>query len=136
MAKLNKFIFGNWKMNMTYNQTETFCKEFNKLIARDKKLKNTKIQFGVAPTFLGILPTRSLLKQPAIIGAQNASPIDKGAYTSQISYSQLKEFDINYVILGHSEVRQFLHESDTMINAKALKLLEQIWFQLFVLVNH
>ncbi len=125
MASLNKFIFGNWKMNMTYNQTESFCKEFNKLVKKDKILKSTNIQFGVAPTFLGLLPTRSLLKLPVIIGAQNASAIQKGAYTSQISYSQLKEYNINYVILGHSEVRQYLGETDKDINAKAIKLVSE-----------
>ncbi len=110
-------------MNMTYNEVSEFSKTFNKLIKKDKILKKTNIEYGVAPTFLSILPARSMLKKNIIVGAQNAAGIEKGAYTSQISYSQLKEFDINYVILGHSEVRQYLHESDSMINAKALKLL-------------
>ena len=125
MANINKFIFGNWKMNMTYNQTESFCKEFNRFVKKDKFLKKTKIQFGVAPTFLGLLPTRSLLKQPTIVGAQNASAIEKGAYTSQVSYSQLKEYNIEYAILGHSEVRQYLGETDKDINNKAIKLINE-----------
>ncbi|MDE7434076.1 MAG: triose-phosphate isomerase, partial [Mycoplasmoidaceae bacterium] len=110
---------------MTYNETETFCKEFNRFVHKDRILRKTDIQYGVAPTFVGLLPTRSMLTQKAIVGAQNACAKEKGAYTSQVSYAQLKEYSINYVILGHSEVRQYLHETDEDINAKAIKLLAE-----------
>ena len=121
--KRNKFVFGNWKMNMSFNDIIKFSQEFNHLIKSDKKLNTSKVIFGIAPTYLCLHFAYDKLIKSTQIGAQNCHYENHGAFTSQISYSQLKDFAIKYVILGHSEVRQYLHETDELINKKVLKLL-------------
>ena len=69
------------------------------------------------------------------VGSQNISAEDSGAYTGEISHEMLKELYVRYVIIGHSERREYL-ESDDLINRKVLKALEKKLNQSYVSVNH
>ncbi|GHU35121.1 hypothetical protein FACS1894166_13300 [Bacilli bacterium] len=120
---LNKMILGNWKMNKTFEEIETFCHEFNKLIKSDKILRKSGTTIGIAPTFMGIPPFASNINPDIKVMAQNCSAKDSGAYTSEVSYRMLKELNVNYVLLGHSEVRAHLNENDQSINEKVKTLL-------------
>lgn len=108
-----KMVVGNWKMN-------TSSKKAGELV---DKLKETKISLAlteivVCPPFLYIPKVAEMLDDTVIkIGAQNCFWQEEGAYTGEISPKQLKEY-CDYVIIGHSERRQYQKETDEEINQK------------------
>jgi triosephosphate isomerase len=80
------------------------------------------VEVIVAPPYTSLSLASDLLKNsPIKLGAQNMSEFDEGAYTGEISWKMLRSSGCSHVILGHSERRQFFHESDDLINRKAKK---------------
>lgn len=109
----NKFIVANWKMNKTANEAEEFLKEFVLLN------KNRDAEIAICPTFLCLARAVSICKESYIkIGAQNCHFEEKGAFTGEISASMLKSSGAEYVILGHSERRNYFYETDEIVNKK------------------
>jgi len=85
------------------------------------------VEIGVAPPFISIPHVRDIINRnslPIHLCAQNSHWEDKGAYTGEVSPSMLKELGVEYVIIGHSERREYFFESDEMINRK-LKALKR-----------
>lgn len=114
------FIAGNWKMNNTLSETKTFIEDFKKMI---NDVDNVEI--GIAPSFVNLAYAKGLCKGTNIkVIAQNMYFEDNGAYTGEISPLMLKDIDIDYVILGHSERRQYFAESDEILNRKVRKAFE------------
>jgi triosephosphate isomerase len=117
MKKDRKLIIaGNWKMNKTVAEAVD--------LARDLKLElaNVKeVDIVVCPpyTALGEV-SRAILDSNIRLGAQNMSENNVGAFTGEIAAVMLKEFSVRFVILGHSERRQYQKESDGLIARKAL----------------
>lgn len=117
MKKQKKLIVGNWKMNPTDVDE---ARDIVKAVKRaSSKLK--KSQVVVCPPHIYI-PLFSLSKSTArggnfALGAQNANAETLGSYTGEVSYSQLYQFGVRCVILGHSERRK-MGETDEMINKK------------------
>jgi triosephosphate isomerase (TIM) len=106
-------IAGNWKMHMTLDESIRFVSELV-----PKVLKYEQVERVVCPTFVSIAAVADRLQDtPVKVGAQNMHHETKGAYTSQISPLMLQGI-VEYVILGHSECRQYLGETDTDINKK------------------
>ena len=114
-----KIIAGNWKMNMTLKEAETFINSI-----KDKvNTKNADVVFCVP--YIDLPVAVSLLKGTNIsVGAQNMFYADKGAYTGEISAPMLAELGVKYVVIGHSERRQFFGETDINVNKKVKKALE------------
>ncbi|MEI9960543.1 MAG: triose-phosphate isomerase [Limisphaerales bacterium] len=118
MNKERKLIIaGNWKMNKTVAEALT-------LIA-DLKLELGKVRdvdIVVCPPFTALESVSKAVMDGTNIrlGAQNMSENNFGAFTGEICAGMLKEFSVRYVILGHSERRQFQKESDALIAKKAL----------------
>ncbi|HIJ60058.1 MAG TPA: triose-phosphate isomerase [Nitrospirae bacterium] len=108
------FISANWKMNKTVDETVLFMKEFIPLV------KDTKgVDIVIAPPFTALQTAFSLLKDTNIsLSAQNVFYEEKGAYTGEISPSMLTEIGCSYVIIGHSERRQYFNETDEIVNKK------------------
>ena len=108
-------IAGNWKMN---NDVE----ESLKLIASLKSLSkdfDENVDVLVCPVFTSLYAVKEELKDSNIkIGAQNMHFEDKGAYTGEVSPVMLKKTGIEYVIVGHSERRQYFNETDETVNKK------------------
>ena len=75
--------------------------------------------FLVCPPYLHIAPVQTELTSAVSLGGQDCSPFDKGAYTGDISAAMLKDMNCEYVILGHSERRQYYAESNLMVQQKA-----------------
>jgi triosephosphate isomerase (TIM) len=110
----NKFIAGNWKMNTTRHEASSLLQ---KLIHETAEIQKTTIL--VAPPFTNLQAASDLLKNSKIqLGAQNMYHEDKGAYTGEISPVMLKDLNCTYVIVGHSERRQYFRETNQEINLK------------------
>lgn len=109
-----KIIAANWKMYKTCPETENFIKEFKELAGNyDEK------EVVICPPFTSLYVAHKLLENtPFKLGAQNVFWEKEGAYTGEISPVMLKDLNCDYVIVGHSERRQYFLESDEMINKK------------------
>jgi len=104
----------NWKMYKTIKEAKNFLQDFIPLI---QGINDREI--GIAPTFVCLESMSKELKNTNIkLGAQNAFYETKGAYTGEISPVMLKDLDVEYVIIGHSERRKYFHETDEIINRK------------------
>ncbi len=107
-------IAGNWKMYKTVSQAEELV---NQSKANLKEIDNVEIM--VAPPFTALYKISGMLRDTNLkLGAQNMYFENEGAYTGEISPLMLKEVGCQYVIIGHSERRQYFNETDGLINKK------------------
>ncbi|MBU0731503.1 triose-phosphate isomerase [Patescibacteria group bacterium] len=115
-----KVIFAaNWKMNKTRQEAEKFIQDFLKI-----KLKEDR-EVVICPPYTAIPALHPFLVDTDIkIGAQNMYWEDEGAYTGEISAKMLEDICVKYVIIGHSERRQYFGETDETVNKKVKKALE------------
>lgn len=115
-----KIIAGNWKMNKNIHETASLI---NELKERLKDFRN-EVDVVICPPYTSLVVAKSLIKDSLIkLGAQNMSQHDDGAYTGEVSGRMLKTIGCDYVILGHSERRQYFKETDELINSKIKKAL-------------
>ena len=113
-----KVIAGNWKMNNDVAQSVDLINALKSLVT---SAKSTVI---VCPPFTSLSTAQQLIANTNIkLGAQDVSLYDSGAYTGEISVAMLKSVGCSYVIVGHSERRQYHHETNEVINQKAKKVL-------------
>lgn len=115
-----KLLLGNWKMNHTIAEAKDFCDSIKetKELAREKN-----ILIGVCPSYLSL----SIVKRKAhgiIVGAQDVSQHDHGAYTGQVSIPMLQELGISWSIVGHSERREYNGETNQTCNEKIKALVK------------
>ena len=116
MNKDRKLIIaGNWKMNKTVAEGLDLVRGLKIELANVKE-----VDIVVAPPYTALADvSKAILDSNIRLGAQNMSEHNVGAYTGEIAAVMLKEFSVRYVILGHSERRQFQKESDALISKKA-----------------
>ena len=116
MNKERKLIIaGNWKMNKTVAEALTLVRDLKIELANI-----TAVDIVVCPPFTALSEVAKAIRGSSIhLGAQDMSEHDPGAYTGEIAAEMLKEFGVRYVILGHSERRQYHKESDELISRKA-----------------
>lgn len=111
-------IAGNWKMNKTISESVEFIEELK------KEELDKEVECVVCAPFISLERLSVASKNTAIkLGAQNVSQYDNGAYTGEISTSMLKDLKMEYVIVGHSERRQYFLETNEVINQKVQKVL-------------
>lgn len=109
-------IAGNWKMNKTVAEGLDLVQELVREVNQVKE-----IDIVVCPPFTALSEvSKKIIESNIRLGAQNMSEHTGGAYTGEIAAEMLKEFLVRYVILGHSERRQYQEESDSLISKKAL----------------
>ena len=110
-----KIVAGNWKMNKTLPEAKTLTDELLALLGHEKF--SAKVVLCVPFPYL--VTTREQTQNSVIaVGAQNCSEHESGAYTGEVSAPMLKSMNIPYVILGHSERRQFFSENGKLLAAK------------------
>ena len=108
-----KVIAGNWKMNMLPNEAIEYIDKLAPLV---KKKKNEVILcVPYTDLFYALLTAQNTNIK---IGAQNMHFAEKGAYTGEVSAKMLKSINVEYVIIGHSERRQYFNETDETVNKK------------------
>ncbi|NLF32305.1 MAG: triose-phosphate isomerase [Planctomycetes bacterium] len=113
------FIAGNWKMNTSAAEAAALATDLVGRLGAE-----AKVDLAVCPPSVYLTTVRDVLKGSAIaLGAQNAWYEDNGAYTGELSTAMLADVGCAYVIVGHSERRHILGETDAMINRKVLKVL-------------
>ena len=114
-----KIIVGNWKMNMTPSEAVALVNELKPLVVNDE----VDVVFCVPA--IDIIPAMEAAKGTNIqIGAENMYFEEKGAYTGEISPNMLNDAGVKYVIIGHSERREYFAETDETVNKKVLKAFE------------
>lgn len=108
-----KVIAGNWKMNMLPNEAMKFIEDLAPLV------KDTKNEVILCVPYTDLFYALLTVQGTNIkIGAQNMHFEEKGAYTGEISAKMLKSINVEYVIIGHSERRQYFNETDETVNKK------------------
>ncbi len=112
-----KIVAGNWKMNKTLEEANALASEIMGMVA-DEVTGAVQVIFCVPFPYL--LPIKNLLGKNSriAVGAQNCSEHASGAYTGEVSAAMLKSMDIPYVILGHSERRQYFGEDAALLAKK------------------
>ena len=112
-------IAGNWKMHKTIAEAIEFVNDIK------DKVNNTDVEAVICAPFTLLKDLKEATKGTNIkIGAQNMHYADQGAFTGEISAPMLKELNIDYVVLGHSERRQYFNETNETVNKKVVKALE------------
>lgn len=119
-----KIVAGNWKMNKTLQEATVLASEVMSMVADEVK-SNVKVIF--CTPFPYLVPVKNLLgnNQRISVAAQNCSEHESGAYTGEVSAPMLKSMDIPYVILGHSERRQYFGEDGKLLAKKVNAALKQ-----------
>ena len=113
-----KIVAGNWKMNMTHEQSV-------KLINELKKITNSGVEIKIAPSFTNLNSAIALLDSSSIeVIAQNVHFEQRGAFTGEISVEMLKSIGISSVIIGHSERRKYFNENDFILSKKVKVAIE------------
>ena len=102
-----KMIVANWKMNILPSESVKFVKELEKI--------NTDKEIIILAPYIDLPYLRS---DKIKFGSQNVHHKNKGAYTGEISVNMLKDININYVMIGHQERREYFNETDSLIELK------------------
>lgn len=111
---------GNWKMNKTASEAEAFINELK------ESLKGAKNDVLICVPFTNLERAIKLTQGTNIkVGAENMDYHDSGAYTGEVSADMLNDLGVKYVVIGHSERREYYGETDKTVNAKVLKALEK-----------
>mgnify|MGYP003226230698 FL=1 len=114
-----KIIAGNWKMNMTPSEAVALINTLKPLV------QNDEVDVLLCVPAIDIIPAMEAAKGTNIqIGAENMYFEEKGAFTGEISPAMLTDAGVKYVVLGHSERREYFAETNETVNKKALKAFE------------
>jgi triosephosphate isomerase (TIM) len=118
---------GNWKMNLNHIEAVGLVQKLAWTL-QDKRHDPAKSEVVVLPPFTDLRTVQTLIEGDRLelgYGAQDVSPFDDGAYTGDVSATMLAKLGCRYVLVGHSERRQYYGEDDKLVNAKARKAVER-----------
>jgi len=110
-------VAGNWKSNGTVQS----IKDLVNNVLNKTEFDGEKVEVVVAPISIHIASVKALLNDKIKTGCQNISATGNGAYTGEISAEQLKDFDVHWIIIGHSERRTLFGETDEIVAQKIAK---------------
>ena len=114
-----KIVAGNWKMNMTPSQAVKLVEELKPLVESDS------VDVVYCVPAIDIVPVVEAVKGTNVaVGAENMYFEEKGAFTGEIAPAMLTDAGVKYVVLGHSERREYFAETDETVNKKVLKAFE------------
>ena len=111
-----KLVFANWKMNLDINSSAKLIKEI-----LDSNLNFNNIDVIIAPPFVYLSEINNMLKNSQLrLSSQNVFYNDNGAFTGEVSHEMLKDLGCEWVMIGHSERRIHLFETNEMVNKKII----------------
>lgn len=114
-------VMGNWKMNGSSLSNQALIEALEPVVA-----DCPDIDVAVCPPFVYLPQVVELCRETGIgAGAQNMSELDRGAYTGEVSAEMLRDLEVSFVLVGHSERRSLFNETDTLVAAKVEKALER-----------
>lgn len=117
---------GNWKMNLDHVEATGMVQKLAWTLA-DKEYDGSSVECVVVPPFTDLRTVQTLIdgeRMPISLAAQDVSEHDSGAYTGEVSAAMLAKLRVKYVVVGHSERRQYHGETDAVVNTKATKVLD------------
>lgn len=120
MTKRTPFIAGNWKMNLDHQQGIALVQKLDWTL-KDAAHNYADAEVAVFPGFTSLRSIQTLIDADGLeikLGAQDISAHDAGAYTGEVSGQALKKLAVDYVLIGHSERRQYHNETDDVVQAK------------------
>lgn len=116
-----KIVAGNWKMNMNLQEGVALAKELNEALAAEKP----NCDVVVCTPFIHLATVADILDANTIgLGAENCADKEKGAFTGEVSAEMVKSTGAQYVILGHSERREYYNETPEILKEKVLLALK------------
>ena len=121
---MKKIIIGNWKLNLDHLEAIQLLQKINYSLPEDIE---ENIEIVLSPSFTSLRSLQTVISSDKLkikLSSQNVSQYTSGAYTGEISASQLKKLDIEYAIVGHSERRTLFNEVDSVINDKVNRLID------------
>jgi triosephosphate isomerase (TIM) len=119
-----KYAAGNWKMNKTYEEGQILLSEVVNMVNDELQHPNVEVVLGVPAPYLSSFS--KLINSPKVsLAAQNCHSKPSGAYTGEVSVSMLKSVGVKYVIIGHSERREYFAETDAFIAEKVDAILAE-----------
>ena len=114
-------VVANWKMNKTVGESINFVREFTSSLSQP----GSAVEVVLAPPFTALAKVSEALVDTSVgVAAQNCFWETAGAYTGEVSVSMLQELNCQYVLVGHSERRQFFGDTDQTVNRRALAALQ------------
>jgi triosephosphate isomerase len=125
-SKRTPLMAGNWKMNLNHQEAVVLVQKLAWTLA-DKKHDFSRVEVVVLPPFTDLRSVQTTVDGDRLqvrYGAQDVSMHDAGAYTGEISAAMLTKLGCSYVVVGHSERRQYHAETDGVVNAKARKAVD------------
>lgn len=121
MESSRKYIVGgNWKSNGSVDFVRQLCTE----TLNTMKFDQSKVEVVVAPVNIHIASAKAMLNENISVAAQNVSANKNGAFTGEVSAEQVKDFGLNWVIIGHSERRTLYGETDEIVANKVTRAQE------------
>ncbi len=115
-----RIVAGNWKMNKTVSEAVALVNELKPLV------ENDDVDVVYCVPAVDIVPVVEAVKGTNVkVGAENLYTEDKGAYTGEISADMLVDAGVEYVVIGHSERREYFNETDEFLNKKVKKAIEK-----------
>ena len=121
---MKKIIIGNWKLNLDHLEAIQLLQKINYSLPDNIE---DKIEIILSPSFTSIRSLQTVISSDKLkikLSSQNVSQFASGAYTGEVSATQLKKLEIDYGIVGHSERRTLFNEIDLVINDKVNRLIE------------
>lgn len=121
MKKRQLIVAGNWKMNKNYEEGRDLAKDIV------ERLQPSQVMVVLATPFIHLNSISNIIKGVSNLklGAQNCHQEESGAYTGEVSSGMLKSVGVDYVIVGHSERREYFEESDALLAKKVNIVLEK-----------
>jgi triosephosphate isomerase (TIM) len=122
LPSMTPLIAGNWKMNKLPSEAEGWATTFKDALTH---FNTDAAEILICAPFTHLAELKTIfMDSPVLVGSQDVSQHSEGAYTAEVSAAMLKDVGVRYVIIGHSERREYHGESDALVNAKVKKALE------------